>query len=234
MLVEYQADLRALTTELLLAEEGERKRMASALHDSVGQMLAVLKLQLSVAAHDIVPELAPKALGNSLALVDSVITQIRSLTTDLSPPILYELGLCPALEWLGEKFQKDYGVMFRFDRRAPATDLAGPLTVMLFQSARELLNNVGKHAQARNVTMAIFSQNDNLFLSIEDDGKGFEPPPPGKKLTQGQSFGLFSIRERMFHLGGGMVIESEPGHGTKVVLSVPSCSKGAKIHRGLE
>ena len=218
----YQGDLHELTLELLLAEENERKRIALALHDSVGQMLVVLKLKLDETLQNHPRTVLAKTLHGSVIMLEDVIKQIRTLTTDLSPPILYELGLGAALEWLSERFQAEYGVESSFKDGNAGVTLDTALNILLFQSVRELLANIGKHAKARHACLTVEENAGNLAIIVKDDGVGFDPQILQASRRRGeQSFGFFSVRERMLHIGGQMTVESEVGKGTTVILSVP-------------
>jgi len=221
-IADYQKDLRALTSELLLAEENERKRIAGTLHDSVGQMLVVLKLNLDVAAQDASRGILLKSVHKAVAMLETIIQQIRTLTTDISPPVLYELGLIAALEWVCERFQAQSGVHVSFRNQAGDVKLDMSRSILLFQSVRELLANIGKHAKARHAIVTLKARDQQLVVMVEDDGLGFDSQALLLRLkSQDQSFGFFSIRERMTHLDGTLLIESEDGVGTTVTMTVP-------------
>ena len=218
---QFQDQLRALATSLLLTEERERKQLALVLHDSIGQMLALMRIKIAALEKRLQ---ATDAVAEATALkklAEDTIRQVRGLTTDLSPPILYQGGLAAALQDVGEHVREEFGVDFIMDADSCPEQLDETLRVLLYQSGRELLINVGKHAQADQVRLTIAPQGDRLRLAIEDDGVGFDPSAPDTKDKAKKSFGLFSIRERMFHVGGTMEIVSAPGQGTTVTLSVP-------------
>jgi len=217
----YQSELRALAAKLVLAEESERKRLATALHDSLGQNLALIKIRLGVLGEQYGPGPASKALAEIRETFSAGIEQLRTLTFELSPPMLYELGLVPALEWLGERFEKQHGV--RFTIQAPAEhprpdDVVG---VLLFQSVAELLRNVAKHAGAQHVTIGITGADARVRITVRDDGRGFDAAALRPYAYENQSFGIFSIRERMRHIGGGFEMAAQPGRGTTVTLDAP-------------
>lgn len=219
---EYQDELRALSSELSLAEERERKRLAAALHDSVGQTLAISKLRLGELGQLLMTGESKKLLHELRDIFEKGIRQLRTLTFELSPPILYELGLEAALEWLGEQFEQQHGVKFHFESDdAPLKDMNQTARVLLFQSVRELLLNVGKHAKAQHVNVSISSNEGDVIVVVEDDGVGFDDTSVREHSYDKNSFGLFSIRERMWHIAGTMQIESKSGSGTTVTLSAP-------------
>ena len=155
-----------------------------------------------------------------MQLIEGAIHDTRSLIFELSPPILYELGLEPAVEWLVERLEERVGIAGTFQGDRAAKPLAQDLQVALFQAVRELLENVGKHARATRFEVTLARDGQRIRMQIEDDGVGFDPAvlsssPPGK------GYGLFNIKERLGLLGGTLEIESNPGAGTRVLLSAP-------------
>ena len=152
-------------------------------------------------------------------LVEQTIQYTRSLTFELSPPILYDLGFEAAVEWLAEMMQEQHGLRIEVQSDKGPKPLDDEIRVLLFQAVRELLVNVIKHAQASQVRVAIDREGADLRIKVEDNGVGLpislDAPPTGR------GFGLFSIRERLKHLGGHLKAESEPGQGTRVTLLVP-------------
>ena len=214
-------ELRKLSSQLSLAEEQERKRLATALHDSVGQTLALSKLRLGELGRLLSSSKAQTELTEIRSIFEKGIQQLRSLTFELSPPILYELGLAPALEWLGEQFEQRHAVRFHFEADGRSEDMDEVVSVLMFQSAREIIANIGKHAGACHVKASVSMRDGHVGLVVEDDGRGFDPGASRNHSYKQHSFGLFSIRERMRHIGGTMGIESKPGGGTTVTLSAP-------------
>lgn len=214
---ERTASLRRLAAEVCLAEERERRRIAEDLHDHLGQALALIKIRLQGLRGDAVLGGHGGALEELVTLSDQAIRYTRGLTFELSPPILYELGLGPALEWLGEDTARRHGlrVIVR-DRSRPA--LPDDLKVMLWKSARELLHNVVKHAGAGSVTVQLDARDGLVQLEVADDGVGCDPAQA--RRDSGARFGLFAIEERLRQLGGGMELDAAPGRGTRVRLTV--------------
>jgi PAS domain S-box-containing protein len=215
----YQEELRSLASELSLAEERERRRIANILHDDIGQLLAVARIKLWSLLEATTSDDLKAQVNDARHHVEEAINRTRLLTSELSPPILYELGIEAALEWLGERMQKQHGFEFTFDGGIEHEPLDEEVRIFLFTCVRELLVNIAKHANARNVRVSIKKSGDDVVVGVEDDGVGF----PAAKTDWGSGgFGLFSIRERLRHLGGHIHIDSAPGSGTRVVLSVPS------------
>jgi PAS domain S-box-containing protein len=214
--------LRALTTELNLAEQRERKRLAGELHDHLAQLLVLVRLKLA--------QLKRGPVSSSGALIkeaEDVISQslayTRNLVAELSPPVLHEFGLPAAIRWLGEQ-------MYRYQlavtvRIQSAEDLRLPedQAVLLFQSVRELLINAAKHAVAKHALVLVEENEGSLRIQVEDHGIGFDPlavtPKKGSNISS--QFGLLSIRERMNALGGRLELYSVPGQGTRAALVLP-------------
>jgi signal transduction histidine kinase len=141
------------------------------------------------------------------------------LTFELSPPVLHELGFAAAVEWLGEQMEKVHGFTFAFYNDEEPKPVDEEVGIFLFTSVRELLVNVAKHANAHKVQVSITKNGEGMMVEVRDDGRGF---PPSKADLRSKGFGLFSIRERLQHLGGYMSIDSVPGNGAVITLSAPA------------
>jgi signal transduction histidine kinase len=153
-------------------------------------------------------------------LVDQAIQYTRSLTFELSPPILYELGFEAAAEWLTEQIQEQHHIEIGFEDDRRSKPMSEKIRIALFKATKELLINIVKHAQVSKAKVSIWREDNSIRIRVEDDGVGFSTSE-GKQLRKVSGFGLFNIRERIKYLGGDMVIESEPGRGTRVTLSAP-------------
>lgn len=219
---ERTASLRRLASQACLAEERERRWIAEGLHDHLGQGLAVIKMRLRNLRGDAVFDGRSAALTELVELADQAIRYTRDLTFELSPPILYELGLGSALEWLGEQTARKHGLQIRVVDRY-REQLADDLNVMLWKSARELLHNVVKHARARHVFLGLAVSGAEVQLTVTDDGCGFDAAAARQDSAAG--FGLYSIDERLVQLGGRMELDTRPGDGTTVRLCVPLTRK---------
>jgi signal transduction histidine kinase len=222
-LTQSQARLRALATELNLAEQRERKRIATELHDHLGQLLVVGKIKLSQAKQ--LPGLMPGCQG-LLNEVDQMLTQsiayTRTLVVDLAPPALHDFGLLGGLEWLVEQMRR-HGLAVSLQTSLEQLQLPEYQTIPLFQSIRELLTNVMKHAGSDDVTVTVSLEQHigTLRIEVRDNGVGFDPVALKKNTENFSKFGLFSIGERMRALGGTFEVESMPGHGTIARLTLP-------------
>jgi PAS domain S-box-containing protein len=218
----FRQRLTSLASELVKAEERERRRIAVEVHDNLSQSLVLAKMKLGA--------LRKKASGDGstglcegiedvTALVDEVLQQTRTLTFDLSPPILYELGFEAALEWLGERIGQRHKLAVRVEARRRMTGLPEDTAVLLFQCVRELLTNTAKHAEATRAVVRVRRSHHTVRVTVEDNGRGFDPQQPRADGAGG--FGLFSVTARLEHVGGRMDIDAVPGGPTKVSLTIP-------------
>ncbi len=212
--------LRALAGELTISEQRERKRLANLLHDHLQQLLVGAKYRLTVLSNRVADDGTKLAAKEIEALIDEAIRSSRSLTAELSPPILHDAGLTAGLEWLGRRVADTHG-LFVYLKAEQIGPLPEDLTIVLFEAVRELLFNVTKHADT-NSAAVILRQIDNfLEIAITDQGVGFDPndiPPAG---GTGSGFGLFSLRERLELFGGKLMIDSAPGRGSRFMIAVP-------------
>lgn len=213
---------RILAAELTIAEERERRRIASGLHDQVGQLLGIAKIKLGEALAARPSEEVAGPASEARRLVDRAIHEIRDLTFELSSPVLHELGLEAALAELAERMETRHGIPCRFEQPTRLTALPEALAVLLHSIVRELLWNAVKHAHARRVMLAIGSDGDHLRIVVQDDGAGFDPTQAFNRSSEKSGLGLFSARERLHYLDGTLEIDSAPERGTRIVLTVPN------------
>ncbi len=215
----YHERLRGLSDELLAAEESERRKFARDLHDRIGQSLTMAKIRIDGAAsrsQACREELAD--IGESLS---RLIQEARILTFEMSPPMLYEIGLCAALEWLTETFQEQYNLQIETRCTDLPDTLPSAFSVLIFQIFRELLINVIKHAQADRVQLEIWSVGSTIKAKIIDNGIGMDQDPNRTKNGMYKGYGLFSIYERIHHFGGSMHFKTQPGKGMQVYFEIP-------------
>jgi len=217
----YLARLSAMTAKLGAAEDSERRRLAEELHDRVSQALAVARMRLDAAASEGDPNISAD-LESARELLEQAIQETRTITTELSPPVLYELGLCAAIRWVCEEMERAHGLTVRADLDADEGRLSDEARMTLFRATRELLMNVVKHAGTSyaNVTLASTQAGAATTLIVEDEGAGFEVDADNGAAATG--FGLFSIEERVGHLGGTFDVDSAPRAGTRVSLLIPN------------
>ncbi|MFQ5646458.1 MAG: GAF domain-containing sensor histidine kinase [bacterium] len=218
-LFNYQKKLRSLASELLLSEERERREIAVGLHDQIGQNLALSRMKLGALQESAVSCGLNKPFSEINQLLERVIQETRTLTFDLSPPILYELGLEPALEWLTEQTYEKHGITSRFEDDRQPKLLDDDVRILIFQAVRELLFNAVKYARANNIEVSTRKDASSIIVKVTDDGVGFETSNIITYMSKSRGFGLFSIKDRLDYLGGSLKIESKPGHGTEITLT---------------
>ena len=213
--------LRALAGELTMTEQRERKRLARVLHDGLQQHLAAAKLHLGgLAAHGADVDLSQRVMEVE-ELLSEAIQMSRSLSAELSPPILHEGGLPAALKWLVPWMRDKHNFKVELSIAAGYSEPAEDVKVLLFESIRELLFNAAKHAQVPSATVALRATAQTLIITVSDQGVGFDSGLRKNAGESGAGFGLFSIRERLVLVGGEFQIESSPGKGSRFTLSVP-------------
>src|SRR5438067_5278140 len=220
--VERAQKLRLLSAELSLAEERERRRIAQVLHDDLQQML--MAAQLHLRNLDKTENAAKRAeiIRNIQNMLERSFNLTRSLSVELSPPVLHDHGLAAALEWLAAQARKDHGAKVSVDADSSANPKAIDVGVFLFQAVRELLLNAVKHAPGSPVHITMKGTGlGKLRVVVSDRGPGFDPAKLDRQGIQLGGLGLFNIRERMASFGGTLRIDSAPGHGTRITLVAP-------------
>jgi PAS domain S-box-containing protein len=217
----YQEQLQSLASELSITEERERRRLATVLHDHIAQLLVVAKGKFEKIQESTFYRSLAHPMEEIRRLIEESIRYTRSLVFELSPPILYDLGFEPAMEWLAEHMEQQYGLVVTVEDDDLPKPLDNETRVLLFRAVRELLFNVLKHAQASCARVCMRREGEQLRVIVEDNGVGFAPDQLGPSAGKIEGFGLFSIRERLNYFGGRMEIESTPGEVTRVILSLP-------------
>ncbi|MCP4657014.1 MAG: PAS domain S-box protein [bacterium] len=218
----HEEQLQSLAAELLSTEGRERCRIATDLHDRIGQTLAAVRIRLGT-ARDVVGSSAEVAerLDEARTLIKKTIEETRSLSFELCPPVLSELGFEAAVEWIAEEMEEQHGIVIEIENDGLAKPVDGELRDLLFRAVRELLVNIVKHSGAQSTRIDICRADDTIRVTVEDDGAGFDPLVIGTRWGKEGGFGLFSIRERLAFSGGRLEIESEPGRGTRATLVSP-------------
>jgi len=213
--------LRQLAAELTLAEQRERQRISLVLHDGLQQILVAAKFQVALLEKTKdVPRLTSELAG----LIDDGIETSRSLTAELSPPILQQGGLVSALEWLVKWMRDRHGLTVSLASHGKIEPAPEAVAILLFQSVRELLFNVAKHAGIRMARVEIKQEAGRIRVAVEDEGVGFDPVQLHGEGAKSRGMGLFSIQERLSYLGGSMEIDSAPGSGSRFTLITPPIS----------
>ena len=220
---ESEQRLRFLSTQLLSAQERERKRISMELHDELGQSLAVLKLQIRAIERGLGADQEDLREGcmELLLYLDGVIDDVRRLSRDLSPSILEDLGLQSALKFLINEFSRHYNVCQAFEVEDLDQLFPAEAQIIIYRIFQECLTNISKHAGATEVSIAVNEHNDLISLTIEDNGAGFDPASVLTRRGADRGLGLAALDERARMLGGILEIRSKPGDGTSITLVIP-------------
>ncbi len=220
--------LRMLVSELTRVEQRERRRLAEILHDHLQQLLVAAKMNCETLSTRSGPEEA-LILENVQNLIARSLQASRSLTAELSPPVLQQGRLSAALKWLAGWMQDNHGLTVDLQTDAAIEQGREDITLFLFQSIRELLFNVVKHAGVKSARIESARDGQNrLRITVTDQGSGFDPGTLWDRARDNSGFGLFGIRERLELLDGSLEIESSPGKGASFRLAVPLDTTGSK------
>ena len=219
-----QAQLRELAARLTLAEEDTRRGVATELHDRIGyDLIQQLRMLREIESRDDAENIRPE-IQRLIANTEHIIAGNRSLIFELSPPVLKEAGLNPALEELAQNILEPHGIKWHIITKGSAEDYKADdsVCVILYRMARELLINAVKHSGASEVNIIINRKPEIITVAVEDNGKGLQSNTKG--------FGLFSIKERLLALGGNLKIISEPEEGVMAVMTCPLKMKGDMLN----
>jgi PAS domain S-box-containing protein len=219
-LMETRDQLRSLASDLVLTEARERRALASDLHDTVAQMLAIAKLTLESMGARLEAKSADE-VKRVVQLLQEASRQTRSLMADLSPSLLYEAGLGQALRALARRMGELHSLAIEVVDDGNPKPLGEDYRVLLFRAVQELLHNVVKHAKATNVKVFLQREGTQVRIEVEDDGVGFVVSERGRRDGMREGFGLFSVGERLQHFGGRFQVFSQPGRGVRAVLFAP-------------
>lgn len=212
----YRARVRTLMAELLVAEERERQRLAADLHDGLSQTLTLAQMKLAELRAG-KEQVTPERIDTIEELVRSADRAARAICFELSPPVLHHFGLSAALRWLAENVRERYGLDVELrDDNLSNTD-GETCRVIVFRSIRELLVNAAKHSGVKHVLLELRREGQRLVVTVLDHGVGMEQSGAETRGT-----GLLSMGERLAHVGGTLEIESKPGQGMRVRLTVPT------------
>jgi signal transduction histidine kinase len=220
-LAQHDAQLRALATEITLAEERARRKLASDLHDGPAQNLTGMAMQLAELKRKTQDRDLLTLIGEAEQVLSDTTTQTRTLMLELAPPGLHDTGLIEALRWLADRVGKQQRLIVTVEDDGVPKSLEDQVTVLLFQTVRELLQNVVKHARSKRATVRCTVTDDMLTLDVVDPGVGFSVHSIDRLPTRQGGFGLFNIRERLKLMGGSVDIHSIIGEGTTVRIRVP-------------
>lgn len=222
----HKAQLRALAVRLTNTESLERRRIASELHDRISQTLILANMKLGTLSTSLSDDEGIEVCKDVRGLIEQTVEDTQALTFELSPPILYEVGIDAALEWLADWVLNHYELKVMIVgevscRKAMADDRKA----FVFGAVRELLINIAKHAKTKAARVTLGREDDYLKIVVDDDGVGFDVSILDAWDKGFSSYGLFSIREQLRHMGGALDIQSGANKkGTRVSLRVPLLS----------
>jgi signal transduction histidine kinase len=223
VLRESEERLRHLASQLLLAQENERRRLALELHDDLGQSLMVLKLQLRAIEKTVPPEQwrTREESAHCLAYLNAVVENVRRLARNLRPSVLEDLGLSAGLRVLAEEFRKYHEVELSLEM----DDIEGLFSrdeeINLYRIFQETLTNIAKHAQANQVRLVINRRDNGVSFKVTDDGVGFDLEQISVRDPATKGLGLAALEERVRILGGSLIIKAQENLGTEVSFTVP-------------
>ncbi|HEX6749736.1 MAG TPA: ATP-binding protein [Longimicrobium sp.] len=215
----YRARLREVAARALSAAEEERKRIARELHDETAQMLAALLIRIRVVRNSRDPAQMEPLLDGMREDVSRALEGIRRFARGLRPPALDELGLVPAIEGHARSLEEISGLAVEVRAGDVAADLPPVAELATYRIVQEALSNVVRHARATRVRVTIARDGERLVVTVEDDGRGFDPQ--NVISSEGGGLGLFGMKERAGYIGGRVDVDSTPGAGTRVRAEIP-------------
>ncbi len=218
-LQEATARLRDLAGRIQQIREEERAMLSREIHDELGQVLTVLKIQLSLTRKKLLPQQneQKEKLDYACTLIDRTVESVQQISAKLRPGILDELGLIPAIEWQANEFEKRIGIPCRLSLADNPPDLPAEKTTALFRIFQEALTNVARHSRANRVSVFLKFQPDMLILEITDNGRGITKT----QISDPTSLGILSMRERVLVFGGQLHINGVPDKGTHIKVTMP-------------
>ena len=215
-----RAELRSLASQVVRAQEDERKRISRELHDDTAQILFAQVLRLAPLKSSVSPEVQQTATELERMTVDAL-EGVRRLALELRPPALDDLGLLAALGDLAQRFAEQQHIAVDYQARGPRGRLPGEVELVLYRVAQEALTNVGKHAGAGRVWIDLDRGLNDVTISIRDDGRGFDPTAVTPRDESGLGLGLFGMVERVALVGGTLNIWPRRGGGTEIFAFIP-------------
>jgi signal transduction histidine kinase len=226
-LQEREAWREELLRKVISAQEDERKRLARELHDETSQTLSALAMKIETALAAWPSEASRDRLVEARGLTVRTLEELHRLIFDLRPSVLDDLGLLSAIRWYAERHLERRGIAVRCEFSGVADRLGPELETALFRVCQEAITNIAKHSEAETVLIQCLEHEDRISIEIEDDGKGFSPeslPPPAARE---RGLGLLGMRERVELFGGTLELDSAPGRGTRIAVTVPLRPGGA-------
>lgn len=221
-LLQREKELQMLSGAHVEAQEEERRRIAREIHDSLGQMLTAIKFNIEI-LEDLIPRDSPdyKRIEDTKNLLDATMAEARKIAYNLMPSVLEDFGLAPALQLLCDQFSQRNSIKVEYQSHGLTARLEPALEVSLYRIVQEALNNIAKHAEAKEASVQVIRHASGIRLTIEDSGKGFDPSIVAQDITERRGMGLVSMRERAASFRGTVTIDSAPNSGTTIVIDIP-------------
>jgi signal transduction histidine kinase len=221
-IMEFDYQQKMMQAELE-SQESERRRLAADLHDSIGGMLSTIRVGITTIGRAL-PD--PRSIDETKQMLDDTITSVRRISRDLLPSTLEKFGFVHAIKELCERFQATAKINIQFSENGEIPALESQRELMVFRIVQELLNNAVKHAQASLIQVKI-ELADQLFISVEDNGVGFNADEQKNDKQSGKGLGLFNIENRARLLGGTLEFEKGRSNGSKTILTLPMAHEKA-------
>lgn len=220
---ESEKQLRYFSSQLMVAQEIERKRISRELHDELGQALTLMKMRLRFINDNLRNDqiILKEECENSLEYINQVIENVRRLSHDLSPSAIEDLGLTAALRWLINNFAKNNNIKITHDIENVDRLISQDSQIILYRILQETLTNIGKHSLAEKVSVVIKKHDEIISFSVDDNGKGFDVNQAPVKDDAPNGMGLKTMYERVRMIGGSLNLWSQEGKGTRLSFSIP-------------
>jgi PAS domain S-box-containing protein len=220
---------RDLATQLQNVRERERRRISLELHDDLGKHITAFRMTVAELESSLAVEAVSASLRSAtrdlVVLIDTMAESVRRIASDLRPPVLDDLGLLPALDWLAEDFTRRYGVNVQTNFARGELSFTEFAATAIFRMVQEALTNVARHAHASHVAITTMRTDRTYVVCIEDDGVGAAPQAPGAR----HALGLLGLSERARHLEGHVSIYSAPGDGFRIEVTLPVSAIEARV-----
>jgi two-component system sensor histidine kinase UhpB len=222
-LAEKMRSERKYLSQIIDAQENERRRISRELHDEIGQALYAIKFNLEMIDKDLPQQhsVLRGRLEEAKSLSSQTLASMRQLSLDLRPTMLDELGLIPTLRWYIQNFSNRLGIGSNFETVGLEEKLSPEIETAFYRIVQEALNNIAKHAQADRVEVSLMERDSRIYASIQDNGRGFDLDEVVHPESPERGFGIVGIQERVSLLGGRMEIQSRPGFGTLISVEIP-------------
>ena len=218
---EYQSSLQKLTSEISLIEEKQKKEIAANIHDHLSQSLVISKMRITELEKKTELKNIQKDLQFIKSHVSNALENSRKITYELSPPVLYQLGIVDAIDWYAEETEEKYGIKFQFKTNVDSFKLSDFKSILIFRCIQEAVTNTIKYAEASLITLELIKDKKSVIILIKDNGKGFDTAVLNAGGSSDSGFGLFAVNERIKNMNGILTITSEIKIGTKIKIYVP-------------